>query len=282
MGATRSLAVAVAIAAIAGCKKGGSDPDLDPAPLPATPVATPGPEAAPPTPRSAAPAGALKTPWGEHIPDGHRHPDGDWVSVFDLGGIYDLAVRGLPAINGEGDIAIASSVTLGEMDWSTLSVVIAGPTGEVRGRVVIFDADADGARRDEPPPIDEIRARARRANAMLAESTWRPMIELESTGTLEAAREQKLASSDGSATATFNEPRLVVTIDGETLAVDGRAWSRRACPGDPSETGNVLLSGVWIDPPTGSVVARVGYEGKSGCSNDPIFAIARARPTVTR
>lgn len=267
------LRVALGLAiAVAGCKKERVEPH--PAPPPAPAASAPSPPSAP---KFTAPASApLKTTWGEAVPASHPHPAGAWVSVIDLDGIYDLAVRGLPATNRAGDIAVASSVTLGEVqDHSTLSVFIADASGEVRERVVIFDADADG-KRSRPLDIAELRGRAARANAMLAASEWKPMLELESVGTLTAGAEQRLESADGAATATFKEPKLEIAAAGKTLVVDGSAWSRKACAADPSAVGNVLLSGVWVDVDSGAVVARVGYEGPPGCGNDPIFAIARA------
>ena len=142
----------------------------------------------------------LRTPWGEKIPDNHQHPDGDWVSAFDLGGFYDLAVRGLPAVNDAGQIALASSITIGDGDASALSVVIIEPGGQ-RRQIVIVDPSTDG----DAPPLATVKARLAEANAALGKSIWRPMIELESEGALRAGVEQTLTSKDRKTTAVFNE-----------------------------------------------------------------------------
>jgi hypothetical protein len=273
----RLTACLVIAGVLGGCSKDRAEPRPAPAVSSTADARAPEPAETPPPPPIAPPAAAgLKTPWGEPVPASHRHPKGDWVSVFDLDGLYDLAVRGLPAINAAGEIAYASSVTLGEMDYSTLSVVVSDPAGKTLRHVVIFDANADGASRAEPTALATVRARARAVNRLLAGSSWRPMVELESTGVLEAGAAQTLASADGAATARFKEPELTVAIAGKTLSIDGRAWSRRGCPGTTA-TANVLLSGVWVDLETGAVVARIGYEGEPGCGNDPIFAVARGR-----
>lgn len=254
------------LAVAAGCGKDTASPG--PADEPAAPVKPPAAAPSKPDPDS-----RPRTPWGEDPPPGHPHPADTWITVFDLGGIFDLSVRGLPAVGPDGKIALASSTTVGDGDTSALSVEVVDPASGAREVVVIVDPAKDGDRLS----IGAARERAALANAMLSRAPWRRMLELESVGTITAGAEQKLASVDGAATASFKEPALELSIGGERLTVDGKAWSRKACAGDASEVGNVLLSGVWVDVASGAVVARIGYEGPPGCANDPIFAIARVR-----
>lgn len=259
----------VVAALLAGCKKPAPDTESGP-PAIAAPAARPADAAPPPPPPEGQTLAGLATPWGESVPAGHVHPEGVAITVFDIGGqIYDLSVRGLPAVNPAGDIAYASSVSVGDLDYSNLALVIAAPSGAVKETVVIFDAVRDAGDREEPIPIAEVRARAARANARLAGKSWRAMIALESTGPLAGGAEQKLVSRDRAVAATFIEPALTIRTRDRTVVVDAAAWSRPGCaPG-------VLLSGIWFDPPTGAVVARVGYDGTGACAADPIFAVAK-------
>ena len=251
--------------ALVGCKKSAPDPEPRPAPAPPSSV-----DAPPPPPPAGEPAAGLETPWGEKVPAEHEHPAGVKITAFDIGGqIYDLSIRDLPAVNPAGDIAYPSSISIGDLDWSNLSLVIAGPGGAIKKEVVIFDARKDAGERDEPIPLTEVQERASRANALVAGPGWRPMIGLESTGPLAGGAEQKLASADRSVAAVYREPALTIRTRDTTAVVDASAWSK-PCP------GRVLLSGVWFDPPTGSVVARVGYESGDDCAADPIFAVSRA------
>lgn len=270
----RLTLVAIAIGGLGACKKSEPEPEPQIAPPAAAvkPVdAVERVEPPPPPPAGESLAG-VATPWGEGVPADHAHPEGVAITVFDIGdSIYDLSVRGLPAVNPAGDIAYASSISVGDLDWSTLSLVIAGADGAIKEQVMIFDAEADGAGRQQPLAIAAVRARAKRANALLKRSSWRPMLALESTGELKAGAEQKLASADRSVAAVFDEPALTIRTRDATAVIDAGAWRAPSCP------RNVLLSGVWFDPPTGSVVARVGYETSAGCSADPVFFVARAR-----
>jgi hypothetical protein len=233
-----------------------------------------------PAPETAAAAPRLPPPPREHpAGDGFRR----WRERI-----------ALPAMSADGRlVALAESDDDGARALPNLWIELRRVEGDriLSTHPVLTVAEADAVESGEAPPdfADEMAARVRDANAVLAAHRWLDLTALEDVSGVPLDERDATSPHQGpwglaalGWAVTFAEPRFEVKVAGEVvLAAAHPEWSatayrfcreedmigmsREEIESQCTCTNPATFLGGWADPARGVLVLRIGYTGSDTC-----------------